>query len=97
MKSETDGQSSVVAMAALLTVDLRRAQLDGVFVPPRREPRPSPKAAECRSSYAPNIVPSGEFRGTDPVASEIAFVQACKFGLCQRAKALAVVGIDLVP
>ena len=47
------------------------------------------------SRLLPNLPPGRKFRGSDSIAGEIAFMQACEFGFGKLGKAPAVFGIDL--
>jgi len=42
------------------------------------------------------VLPGCEFRGTDSIASEIAFMQAYQFGFDDFGEMLAVAGVDFL-
>jgi hypothetical protein len=48
----------------------------------------------CWSSGLPDLPPGCEFRGTDSITGEIAFVQADEFGLDDFGEMLAVAGVN---
>src|SRR5882724_11920432 len=59
-----------------------------------RPPLRSGPALRCGSFRLPHLPPGSEFRRTDSIGGEIAFMQAYEFGFGQLGETLAAVRID---